>query len=128
MITKLDPLLSTLDSSALEQLNIDMDDHSISLDILPKTKKDTKIRFDGVSAFYYIDSSEPATEAASNQLHSITHHYRGFGEFAAVRSMDAPEEDPYMVSIPNFAISLNESSLFIEATKVSIDDQVFTVR
>lgn len=129
MTTKLDPILSTLDASKIGRMNIDLDGSTLSLNLLPEQQSDVDVRFEGVSAFYYIDGSDEKQSEPKSQVHSITYHQRGFGEFAAVRYLDDPADDgDFHVSIPNFAISLDESSIFIEAESVRIDDQVFTVR
>ena len=131
MSMELNPWLDQLDSSKIDALKIDLEDQKISFKLTPEKTVHVDIEFDGVNAFYYIDDSDAFVKADTKKdlVNSIAYHKSGFGEFASVRSIAelAPEASPIEVSIPNFAISLNDSSMYIEARSININGNQFDV-
>lgn len=126
----LSPWLDTLDSSKIEDLRIDLEDNKISFQLAPSMNSGVSLEFEGVSAFYYIDGSDTALTADHRQdrIHSISYHKGGFGEFASVRPFeDHSYNGPIEISIPNFAISLDDSSMYIEAKSININGNQFDV-
>ncbi len=129
--SELNPWLCQLDASKIDALQINLEDKKISFKLTPAASDHVDLEFDGVDAFYYIDDSDTALTADSKKdlIHSIAYHKAGFGEFASVKSL--PElsmtESPIEISIPNFAISLNDSSMYIEAKSVNINGNRFDV-
>lgn len=122
MNTKLQPVLDSLKSVSVDEVNFKFEENQIELAITKLEDKSNKwnIVFDGVSAFYYVDSDE--TYEKVKKIHdfgAIAYNRRGFGEFLTLD----PQAD---VSVPNFAIDVNASSLYIEADGVTINGDFFT--
>lgn len=119
------------DSSKIDALKIDLEDKKISFKLTPNEKDLVNLEFEGVNAFYYIDDSDTSVTAndKKDKLNSIAYHKAGFGEFASVKSYAdlSPEASPIEISIPNFALSLNDSSMYIEAQSVFINGNQFEV-
>lgn len=128
---ELSPWLDQLDSSKIDSLKIDLEDQKISFKLTPEKKELVDVEFEGVNAFYYIDDSDTleTADVKNDKVNSIAYHKAGFGEFASVKSIAdlAPEASPIEISIPNFAISLNDSSMYIEAQSVYINGNQFDV-
>ena len=128
---ELSPWLDALDSSKIDSLKIDLEDQKISFKLAPQKKDLVDLKFEGVNAFYYIDDSdtEMTADLKKDKVNSIAYHKAGFGEFASVKSIAnlAPEASPIEISVPNFAISLNDSSMYIEAQCVFINGNQFDV-
>jgi hypothetical protein len=129
--SELNPWLGQLDASKIEALQINLENKKISFKLTPTAVDHVDLEFDGVNAFYYIDDSDTTVTADSKKelIHSIAYHKAGFGEFASVKSLPemSLDEVPIEVSIPNFAISLNDSSMYIEAASVNINGNRFEV-
>ena len=128
---ELSPWLDELDSSKIDSLKIDLEDQKISFKLAPQKKDLVDLKFEGVNAFYYIDDSdtEMTADVKKDKVNSIAYHKAGFGEFASVKAIAnlAPEASPIEISVPNFAISLNDSSMYIEAQSVFINGNQFDV-
>lgn len=124
------PILDTYSRGTINAINFDMDFDKISVAISNKSIDDhieqAEIVFEDVKAFYYIDHDLPSDmQIKGENLNSISYDLYGFGEFSAAH---AKSEDEAFVSIPNFAVSINDSSLFIDANKIVINNQAFKVR
>lgn len=121
------PILDSYSKGKIDSININMDLDIISVAISTNNSSDaTEIIFEDVKAFYYIDHDMPTDLRVSNEnLNAISYDTYGFGEFSAV---NAEAEDEMFVSVPNFAVNVNDSSLFIDAHKIRINDQEFRVR
>ncbi|WP_430884548.1 YxiG family protein [Fusibacter sp. JL216-2] len=131
MSMELNPWLDQLDSSKIDSLKIDLEDQKISFKLKPQRRDNVDIQFEGVNAFYYIDDSDTliTADTKTDLIQSIAYHKGGFGEFASVKSIaDLSEEaSPIEISIPNFAISLNDKSMYIEARSIHINGNAFNV-
>lgn len=131
MSMELNPWLDQLDASKIDALKIDLEDQKISFKLTPQKTEHVDIEFEGVNAFYYIDDSDTFVTADTKKdlVNSIAYHKNGFGEFASVRTIAdlGPEASPIEISIPNFAISLNDSSMYIEARSIYINGNQFNV-
>ncbi len=128
---KLDPLLDNLKQITLNTLSIDVLDDKISLDLNKKQKatESLSIKFDGVSSFFFIDESkntEYDRTLANIDINSIAYYEEGLGEFSTLEE-DYGEFGIKMVTIPNFAVEMKDSSLFIEADYIEIDGERFDV-
>jgi len=121
------PLLSNYSKGKIDSINFDMDLDKISVAISANNSVDAaEIIFEDVKAFYYIDHDMPTEiQLSDNNLNTISYDTFGFGEFSAASPQT---EDELFVSIPNFAVNINDSSLFIDADKIRINDQAFRVR
>jgi len=131
MSMELSPWLDQLDASKIDALKIDLEDKKISFQLTPNKEELVNLEFEGVSAFYYIDGSDTSITAdlKKDHLNSIAYHKAGFGEFASLKPLeDLSEDSPFEISIPNFAISLKESSMYIEAQFVNINGNQFDVQ
>jgi len=131
MSLELNPWLDQLDASHIDALKIDLEDNKISFKLTPSKEDLVNLEFEGVSAFYYIDDSDTALTADLKMDHmkSIAYHKAGFGEFASLKPLETLTEDsPFEISIPNFAISLNDSSMYIEAESININGNQFDVQ
>lgn len=126
MKTKLLPLLDDFGLSNINQLQFDINDDAIKINI-QKSSNDLPIEviFEEVTAFYFIDGNNDMNRVSANNLNSIVYYETGFGEFASA-SEDVESDEPN-ISIPNFALDLVDSSLYIEAKKINIGGQVFDV-
>ena len=127
MITQFHPLLDYYAKGKINSVNIDTDSDVISVAVMNnEASTEGEIIFKDVKAFYYIDHDTPSEiPFASDNLNTISYDLYGFGEFSAV---NPKSEEEIFVSIPNFAVNINDSSLFIDASKISINNQEFRVR
>lgn len=127
MTNSFHPLLNSYSKGKINAINIDMDLDKISLEVSTNSAdKQAEIIFEDVKAFYYIDHDMPSEFSLSDEnLNTISYDTYGFGEFSAV---NAHTDDELFVSIPNFAVNIKDSSLFIDAHKIRIDNQEFRVR
>ncbi len=127
MTNSVHPVLDTYAKGKINSLNIDTDIDKISVGISNKDAlAPIEIIFEDVKAFYYIDHDLKDDIAFTNEnLNIISYDDLGFGEFATVKR--AEDEDVF-VSIPNFAVNLNESSLYIDANKIRINNKSYHVR
>jgi len=128
--TKLIPLLSQMESLAINKMNINMRKDTITLKLktLQEKRDDIDITFEGVSAFYYIDENKQVHydwELKATNINSITYYSDGIGEFAAIEVIDGIETGPFAVSYPNFVLEMMDKTLFIEAQSVKINDKKF---
>lgn len=127
MTNSVHPVLDTYAKGKINSLNIDTDIDKISVGISSNNAlAPVEIIFEDVKAFYYIDHDLKNDIIFSNEnLNIISYDDLGFGEFATVKRAD--DEDVF-VSIPNFAVNLNESSLYIDANKIRINNKSYHVR
>lgn len=127
---KLDPILDDLRQMTLNTLAINVLDDKISLNIKKKQQSESlSIKFDGVSSFFFIDeskSTEHERTLANTNINSIAYYEDGLGEFSTLEE-DYGEFGIKMVTIPNFAVEMKNSSLFIEADYIEINGTRFDV-
>jgi len=124
-MTEFYPLLNAYSKGKISIVNFDMDFDTISVAVKNKNKsQEAEIIFEDVHAFYYIDhDAHKDLEISNETLNTISYDTVGFGEFTA------HTDDDSFVSIPNFALSINnESSLYIDAHKIRINNQSFKVK
>jgi len=129
--SRLISLLSRLGSSRLEKLDIDMPGDIISMDIqgVNDSEDKYKVTFEEVSSFYFINEEGKlikTLELDHTQLNSIGYYKDGVGEFIYYdeKKDEITDED---VSYPNFAIEMKDTSIFIEAKSIRINDKRFRV-
>ncbi len=121
------PLLTNYAKGTIDSINFDMDLDKISVAIKSNPLSESaEIIFEDVKAFYYIDNDLSSDFTFSKEhLNVISYDNFGFGEFSTV---SPDREDEVFVSIPNFAVNVNDSSLFIDANKIRINNQAFNVK
>ncbi len=129
--SKLMPLLDSLQQSIIEKFDIDIPKEKISIHIKNNTDSDDKVKiiFEEVFSFYFINEIEDLSIKPCfdyTQLNSIGYYENGVGEFA---NLDCPDDEitEKDISLPNFALELFDSSIFIEARSIKIDDKKFKV-
>ena len=131
--TKLIPLLDTMGSALIDSMNINLKQDTITLWLKPDTigpSAPVEITFEEVSAFYYLDEHQQAQTLRAPQkkkLSAISFYSEGFGQLAAIEVIDGIESPPFVVSYPNFIISMLDRSLLIEARTVKINGQAYRV-
>lgn len=131
--TKLIPFLDTMGSALIDGMNINLKQDTITLWLKPDTRgpsSPVEITFEEVSAFYYLDEhrqAPPLLAPPKDQLSAISFYSEGFGQFAAIEVVDGVESPPFVVSYPNFIISMMDRSLLIEARTVKINGQTYRV-
>lgn len=128
--TKLVPLLSKMESLAINKMNINMRQDTITLRLKPLHEKrdEIEITFEGVTAFYYLDENKQVHydwDLKATNLKSITYYSDGIGEFAAIEVVNGIEVGPFAVSYPNFVLEMMDKTLFIEAKAIKINDKKF---
>ncbi|MBN2899355.1 MAG: hypothetical protein JXO44_11325 [Clostridia bacterium] len=130
MHPKLDPLLDALKQITLSTLAIDVLEDKISLDLKKRQEQESlSVKFDGVSSFFFIDeskNSEHDRTLANIDVNSIAYYEGGLGEFSTLEE-DYGDFGIKMVTIPNFAVEMKDSSLFIEADYIEINGERFDV-
>lgn len=125
MTNAFNPLLDTYSKGTVSGIHFDMDVDQIAIDVKPhEDMAPVKVVFENVNAFYYIDhyTGVPLNQA---NLNTISFDHSGFGEFATVAEKNS---DEFYVSIPNFAVSVNESSLYIDAKTIIIQNKAYNVK
>lgn len=131
--TKLIPFLDTMGSAIIDGMNINLKQDTITLRLKPNHMGLTdpiEITFEEVSAFYYLDEhkqAHPIPNTPREQLSAISFYSEGFGQFAAIEVVDGIESPPFVVSYPNFIISMMDRSLLIEARSVKINGHTYRV-
>ncbi|SHK17003.1 YxiG family protein [Paramaledivibacter caminithermalis] len=129
--TRLKPLLNSLKQSTIERFDINVPREKIVIDI--KTNSDpndkVKIVFEEVFSFYFINKQDDLKIKSCfdyTKLNSIGYYENGIGEFTSLNNSDdeITERD---ISLPNFALELIDSSIFIEARSIRINDKNFRV-
>lgn len=127
MTNQFTPVLDFYSRGKVDSVSINTDYDIISVAVQNKEQiEPVEITFEDVRAFYYIDH-DATSQLDFNQesLNAIVFDTTGFGEFTAVHK-DLDEE--HFVAIPNFAVSLNDSSLYIDADRIRILDKSYRVR
>lgn len=127
MTNSFSPILDSYAKGKIDAINFDMDYDKISIDITQYDKEAlAQIVFEDVKAFYYIDHDlKTEMEISNENLNVISFDTLGFGEFTAV---DVKSAEDLFVSIPNFAVNLNNSSLYIDAHRIRINDKEYAVK
>jgi len=127
MTNSFNPVLDSYAKGKIDAINFDMDFDKISIDITRYDQEElAQIVFEDVKAFYYIDHDlMTELELSDKNLNVISYDTLGFGEFTAV---DVKSDDDLFVSVPNFAVNLNNSSLYIDAHKIRINDKEYAVK
>lgn len=128
---KLLPLLNKLGSSKLEKIYINIPKEVISMDIKTKNDLDNiyNIIFEEVNSFYFVNEEGKILNNLpldSSYLNSIGYYQNGVGEFICVDSQNDEIRDED-VSLPNFAIEMLNSAMFIEARSIKINDKTYRV-
>jgi len=131
--SKLEPLLTSMSQSTIKSMNINVPGEVISLDIKKEnldSSSEYSIVFEEVFSFYYVNEEGTIVEKPyidSTKLSSIGYYKDGVGEFINTdveNDEDLSEND---ISLPNFAIEMLNSSIFIEARSIKINDKKFKV-
>ncbi len=130
--SNLENILSFIGPSTIEKMSIDIPKDKISIDITTTSNtRDNKYKlvFEEVFSFYYVNSNgslEKSPLVNSTQLNSIIYYKDGIGEFI---NIDRPIEEltDEDIALPNFALELLDSSMFIEARSIRINDKRFRV-
>lgn len=127
MYNQFTPVLDVYSKGKIDAVHINMDYDIISVEVHNKENPEpVEITFEDVRAFYYIDHNiDSSLEINFDSLNAIVYDTTGFGEFTAVHQ--ELDEDPF-VAVPNFAVSLNDSSLYIDAERIRILDKSYKVR
>lgn len=126
MIKPFHPLLNPYAKGQIDAVHFDMSRDRISLDVTSNESAKGNITFENVKAFYYVDHEAPtASDVSKAHLNTISYDTNGFGEFSAV---NAEAEETVVISVPKFAVSIDDSSLFIDAKTIKIDDKSFKIR
>ncbi len=116
------PILDAYAKGKIDTVNINMDYDIISVAISNEYAEPTEIIFEDVKAFYYIDHDMEIDHMLSNtQLSAISYDDLGFGEFST------KSQDDLFVSVPQFALNINDSSLYIDAEKIRINNEAYQV-
>jgi len=126
MPNSLNPIIDSYAKGKISAINFNMASDTIAIAIRNHGgDKNTEIVFEDVKAFYYIDHDLQSELLLSNEaLNTISYDDFGFGEFSAKSN----DDDDLYVTIPNFALNLEASSLFIDAHKIRINDQAYHVK
>lgn len=126
--SKLTPLLDGLKQSIIEKFDINIPKDKISIHMKTNNKSDYKVKitFEEVFSFYFINEDESLSTKNCTKLNSIGYYENGVGEFANLDYEDdeITEKD---ISLPNFALEFLNSSMFIEARSIEINDKKFRV-
>ncbi|WP_432406324.1 YxiG family protein [Wukongibacter sp. M2B1] len=129
--SKLTPLLDSLRQSIIEKFDINISKEKISIHIRANDSAvdEVKVTFEEVFSFYFINEKGNLSTRSCfdyTKLNSIGYYENGVGEFA---NLDCPEDEitEKDISLPNFALELLNSSMFIEARSIKINDKKFRV-
>jgi len=129
--SKLTPILDSLKQSVIEKFDINIPKEKISIHIKANDSSvdDVKVTFEEVFSFYFINEKENLSARPCfdyTKLNSIGYYENGVGEFA---NLDCPKDEitEKDISLPNFALELFNSSMFIEARSIKINDKKFRV-
>ncbi len=126
------PILGKLEDCDIDDLNIDFKNNSLMLTAkFPKYDStdldEYYLAFKNISAFYFIDGTSEFYNSNKNTSNSIFYYDKGIGEFATIKNVndDYTEDNILEVSVPNFSISLKNSSIFLEANQLNINGNSF---
>ncbi len=127
MSNPFNPVLESFSRGKVDAVHFNMDYDTISVEVQTNDRKEpVEIIFEDVKAFYYVDHDMSSNlDISSDALNAIVYDTTGFGEFTAVPQHHSEE---HFVSIPNFAVSIKDSSLYIDAKKIVIMNTAYNVR
>lgn len=127
MSNSFNPVLDAYSKGKIDTVNFDMDYDQISVAIQSNEHiEPVEVIFEDVKAFYYIDHDVVSTlDISTDNLNAIAYDISGFGEFTAIGNRYSDEQ---YVSMPNFAVSVKDSSLYIDANKIRILNKSYQVR
>lgn len=131
--SKLKPLLSNLSQSVIKKMNINIPEDMISIYIKKEDSNscdEYKVVFEEVFSFYFVNEDGNLVKKPyfdCTKLNSIEYYENGVGEFANADISDIEELRDEDISLPNFALELKNSSMFIEARSIKINDKKFKV-
>ena len=128
------PILGKLEDCDIDDLNIDFKNNSLMLTAKSAKFDSTELdeyylAFENISAFYFIDGTSEFYNSNKNTANSIFYYDKGIGEFATIKNVndEYTEDNILSVSIPNFSISLENSSIFLEATQLNVNGDSFSI-
>lgn len=130
---ELPTILNKFWGSEVEKLNIDISSHLISLELIvienKGTKSSYKISFEGVASYSYVNKfarldNEPWDYI---ELTSIDFYEKGLGK-GGINSQVAEEWVQQYDWFPNFALEFWNSMMFVEASRITINDLIFQVK
>jgi len=130
-------VLDNINNKTVNKMQFEMENEKVVFNLNPSEDDLSEIAFEGVLSFFYVDSERDhhaINEQNDNEkIKSIQYYRDGIGEFMSINPKAVEEalreEQPIgnLVSIPNFALEMRESSIFIEAEKIVIDGQSYIV-
>jgi len=134
----LNTVLDNINNKTVNTFRFDTSSEKVIFNLHNKNENITEISFEGVMSFFYVDSERDAhisnqAKETTEELKSIQYYKDGIGEFMSVnpRAIEHLDEDEVafrdMVSIPNFALEMKDSSIFIEAERITIDGNTYIV-
>lgn len=129
------PILGKLEDCDIDNLNIDFKNNTLmltaqSVEFDSNDLKKFDLTFENISAFYFMDDTSEFYNSNKNTSNSIFYYDKGIGEFATIKNVeDSYDEDNILsVSVPNFSISLKNSSIFLESNQLSVNGDLFNIR
>ena len=131
---KLNPMLDSLESCNIKSMDICFENNRIEMKVQSLNSNDNNyhVAFEDIKAFFYIDDTIGCynhVQVEEDPAQGIYHYTEGIGEFASVKNVEAgPDNNIIDVARPNFSISMNGSSIFIEAPTLQINEDTFTFR
>lgn len=137
MTNTLNNVLDNINDKTVNKFRFEMESEKVIFDLNPTEDTFSEIAFEGVLSFFYVDSERKdnlETKAIDNEtLKSIQYYRDGIGEFMSINpnaleeAIEADIPIGNLISIPNFALEMRDSSIFIEAEKIIIDGQSYSV-
>lgn len=131
LIEELAPALEKLSHATIDEVALDLCAHTLTfkLRVLDKKWRESSVRFDGVTSFYYIDGTSgqetPWPKWDYAELTGIA--YSEDLPDSIVERSEIRGELRVLQSMANFEIEFWDSHLFIEAGSIAIDGRVFEV-
>lgn len=123
----IEPILNDIGTGTIENFHIDNNNNEIVVHIKGNNGNLKTLRFKDIKGYYFMDISDSNNlnlDDYISDLNTVSYYKSGFGRFANV-NMNNPKN--VNVSIPNFAINLINSSIFIEAETIEIDEESYKV-
>lgn len=123
----IEPILNDIGTGTIENFHIDNSNNEIVVHIKGKNGHLKTLKFKDIKGYYFMDISDSNTlqlDDYISNLNTVSYYESGFGRFANV-NMNNPKN--VNVSVPNFAINLINSSIFIEAETIEIDEESYQV-
>lgn len=125
MTDKLELQLDEIKINTIKDYHITNKEDELIVDIFNNDGSELTIKFKEVNGYYYQDFdglNDLELKPYSQNLGFISYYKHGFAKFLQI---DMNNKEELHSSVPNFVINLLDSSIYVDANIIEINDEVF---